>query len=221
MSKGISKQFYASKEWRQLRDSLIIKRNMTCEKCNGHFIDTSNLIGHHKEELNENNINNPDVTLNEDNIEIICFDCHNKEHRRFGYNKKKVYVVYGPPLSDAKRYVEEVSLYGDLIVDVDRLYEAISNQPLYIKPDNLRFNIFRVRDTLIDNIKTRYGHWCDAYIIGGYPDKFERERLQKELNAELICCDISKEECYKRVEEEGRSSDWYGYIDKWFDKYTP
>ncbi len=219
MSKGVVKQFYSTKQWIQLRQNLIIKRKMTCEKCKKVFLDTSLLIGHHKIELNEDNVNDPNITLNEDYIEIICFDCHNKEHRRFGYNKKNVYIVYGPPLSNTRELVNEVSQYGDLIVDMDSLFQAISGQPLYIKPDNLRFNVFRIRDNIIDQIKTRYGQWCDAYIIGGYANKADRERLQKELNAELIFCDMTKEECYERVVETGKSKDWYKYIDKWFDEY--
>ena len=219
MSEGIIKKFYASKEWRQLRDILIVERKMTCQKCGKHFIDTSQLIGHHIIELNEDNVYNADISLNKDNIEVICYDCHNKEHRRFGYNQHNVYVVYGAPLSGTKKYVREVSRPGDLIVDIDKLYEAVSGQPLYVKPDNLRFNVFRIYDTLIDNIKTRYGKWCDAYIIGGYALKSDRERLQQLLNAELIYCEATKEECYSKVSELNLNDNWYKYIDKWFDSY--
>lgn len=35
---------------------------------------------HHKEYVNINNIWNTDVTLNFDNLELLCIDCHNKEH---------------------------------------------------------------------------------------------------------------------------------------------
>ena len=73
--------------------------------------------------------------------------------------------------------------------------------------------------TLIDNIKTRYGKWCDAYIIGGYALKSDRERLQQLLNAELIYCEATKEECYNKVSELNLNDNWYKYIDKWFDSY--
>ncbi|MEG3040885.1 MAG: HNH endonuclease signature motif containing protein [Clostridium sp.] len=219
MSKGIVKQFYSTTAWIELRRNLIIDNKMTCDKCKEVFLDTSKLIGHHIKELTQDNINDTNITLNKENIEIICHECHNKEHRRFGYNKKKVYIVYGPPLSYTREVVYETSKYGDLIVDIDSLFQAVSGQPLYDKPDNIRFNVFRIRDNIIDQIKTRYGKWCDAYIVGGYANKGDRERLQKELNAELIFCNMTKEECYARVTETGKGKDWYGYIDKWFEEY--
>jgi hypothetical protein len=30
--------------------------------------------------LNSENVNDPTVTLNWDNLEALCIDCHNKEH---------------------------------------------------------------------------------------------------------------------------------------------
>ena len=37
---------------------------------------------HHKEYLTPETINNPAITLGEDNLELLCQDCHNKEHMR-------------------------------------------------------------------------------------------------------------------------------------------
>ena len=39
-------------------------------------------IVHHKTYITEDNINNPDITLNWDNLECLCQTCHNKEHHR-------------------------------------------------------------------------------------------------------------------------------------------
>jgi len=33
-----------------------------------------------------------------------------------------------------------------MILDIDKLYECISGQSLYDKPNNLRFNVFALRD---------------------------------------------------------------------------
>ena len=82
-------QFYCSKRWRDLTYSLKIKANGKCNRCNETLLDFSKLIGHHRIELNEDNVYDPKVSLNPDRIEIICHDCHNKEHRRFG-NKQNV-----------------------------------------------------------------------------------------------------------------------------------
>jgi hypothetical protein len=109
--------------------------------------------------------------------------------------------------------------YGDIVLDMDALWKAISFQDEYVKPKNVRFNIFALRDSLLDQIKTRYGQWYDAYIIGGYPDKYERERLAKELGAEFIYCESTKEECIERLEKSNKHREWLDYINDWWDKY--
>ena len=38
------------------------------------------MICHHKKHLNSHNIGDPAVALNQDNLEALCKDCHNKEH---------------------------------------------------------------------------------------------------------------------------------------------
>lgn len=38
-------------------------------------------IVHHIEHLTPNNINNPAITLSEDNLELLCRDCHAVEHQ--------------------------------------------------------------------------------------------------------------------------------------------
>jgi hypothetical protein len=224
MSQGILKQFYTSGPWVQLRDNLVIERKATCNRCKKIFADTSKLVGHHTVELTEKNLNDVNISLNKDLIEIICCYCHNKEHRRFGYNKKNVYIVYGAPLSGKAALVNQLSQHGDLILDIDKIYECISGQELYTKPNNLRFNVFGIRDKILDMIKTRFGNWCDAYIIGGYPHKYEREKLSNELRAELIFCDSTKEECFKRLDSDKQrcynKGEWRGYIEKWFEEYT-
>lgn len=50
-------------------------KHWLCERCGG-----AAKIAHHKTWLNKDNINNPDITLNWDNLEALCQDCHNKEH---------------------------------------------------------------------------------------------------------------------------------------------
>lgn len=215
-------QFYTLKPWRDLSYNLKIAAGGKCNRCDFQVVnkeDFKYLIGHHKVELDESNVDDPQVSLNPELIEIICHRCHNKEHRRFG-NKKNVYIVYGSPLSGKSTLVREIMQYGDIVLDMDALWQAVSFQDEYIKPKNVRFNIFKLRDELLDQVKTRYGNWYDAYIIGGYPDKYERERLSKELGAELIYVESTRDECMDRLEKSGKPDSWRQYIDDWFEKYN-
>lgn len=212
-------QFYCSKAWRDLSFRLKIERGGKCERTGEVFADMSQLIAHHKIELTEDNVDDPNISLNPDNIEIISFNEHNKEHRRFGY-KQNVYIVYGSPLSGKTTLVRELMSYGDLVLDIDSLWQAVTFQPEYVKPTNCRFNIFALRDNLLDQIKTRYGQWYTAWVVGGYPDKYERERLAQTLGAELIYCESTKEECLERLEQSDKPESWREYIIDWWERYT-
>jgi len=96
--------------------------------------------------------------------------------------------------------------------------------PTYDKPSNLFNNVSAIQSTLIDNIKTRYGKWHNAWVIGGYADKYKRERLAEELGAEIIFIDVSKEECIARLQQDTgrqyRQAEWTNYIVKWFEQHT-
>lgn len=210
--------FYTSKPWRDLSFALKIKKGGKCERCGETLLDWSMLIGHHKIPLTESNIDNPNITLNPNNIEIICHKCHDKEHHRFG-NSRQVYIVWGSPLSGKSTMVRDLIQYGDIVLDMDEIWQAITMQDKYIKPEPCRFNVFRLRDSLLDQIKTRYGQWYCAYIIGGYPDKYERERLSQSLGAELIYCESTQQECLDRRRESKKPEAWDKYITDWWDEY--
>lgn len=213
--------FYCRKPWRDLSYSLKVARGGKCCRCGFTAItkdDWPKLIGHHTVELTESNVDDPTISLNPDLIEIICLDCHNKEHRRFGH-AKRVFIVWGSPLSGKTTAVRDMMQYGDMVLDIDALWQAISFQPEYIKPNNLRFNIFALRDNLLDQIKTRHGQWYDAYIIGGYPDKYERERLTKSLGAECIYVESTQQECFDRRIQSGKPVAWDEYITNWWQEY--
>lgn len=212
-------KFYTSKTWRDLSYMLKLQRGGRCERTGKLFSDFSQLIAHHKTELNEGNVHIPEIALNPENIEIISFDEHNKEHRRFGGHKQKVYIVYGPPLAGKSTLVREMMRAGDIVLDIDALWEAITYMPSHVKPDNCRFNVFVLRDNLLEQIRTRHGQWCDAWVIGGYPDKYERAKLADRLGAELIFCEATKEECMERLAKSGRPAEWAKYIEDWWGRY--
>lgn len=200
-------QFYGSRQWSNFRRVVISERKPICWHCNKVFLPDESIIVHHKEELTLNNINDYNVSLNPDNCELVHHECHNEIHQRYGFNHYKqkvkercVYIVYGPPLSGKTSYVRNNKKDNDLVVDMDSLYEAVTMLPRYHKPNDLLHNVFAIRKCLIDNIKTRYGGFNSAWIIGGFADRYERELLQRELGAELIILNPGKEEVIKRLE---------------------
>ena len=65
--KAFAKAFYESAAWRRTR-AYILKRDAgLCVRCGA-----PGCIVHHKTELTPRNIDDPMITLNEDNLETVC-----------------------------------------------------------------------------------------------------------------------------------------------------
>ncbi len=113
---------------------------------------------------------------------------------------------------------------GDLIIDMDNIWQCISGQARYSKPNRLKGVAFMVRDNLIDAVRVRRGNWLNAYIIGGYPLIGERERLIKSLNAREIFIDTPKEDCIINLHNNPENRDisqWENFIFDWWEKFLP
>lgn len=91
MSYGIRKKFYQSKAWNDVRKNVWLRQNLLCNRCHKPvYVDgiseylpkDRRVIGivHHKEYLDETNVYDINITLNLDNLEGLCKDCHEKEH---------------------------------------------------------------------------------------------------------------------------------------------
>ena len=219
--------FYTSKLWVELYSNLRQERtnengDLICEYCNKPILKRYDIIAHHKIELNENNVDDYNISLNPDNISFVHHRCHNYIHNKLAYNSntRKVYIVYGAPLSGKSTFVNKTMSKGDLIIDLDLIWMSISNQDKYIKPNSLKAFVFKIRDLLLEGIKYKLGKWKNAYIVGTYPMQSERERLAKELGAELICIDSTLDECISRLNNDDSKRDkevWKDEIVKWFE----
>ena len=215
--------FYRGKHWRSLLKQIKQERTnengeIICAYCGKPILKAYDIIGHHREELTEENVNDFSISLNPELIDLVHGRCHNYIHNKLGYGRRQVYIVYGPPCSGKSNYVREVAQEGDLIIDLDNIWEAVSGCARYVKPGRLKAVVFSVRDNLLDSVKYRRGRWNNAYIIGGYPLISERERLANELGAREIFIDTSKEDCIANLKsDEARDyKEWLQYIEDWY-----
>lgn len=223
--------FYTSKEWADFRTALIAARMVFDEDGFGCVYDeitgkpiikAYDIILHHKIPLTLENVNDANITLNPDNIQIVSFRTHNEIHQRYGTWTRHIYLVYGCPLAGKKTYVKERAGIHDLIIDIDKIYSCISNNPPYIKSKRLYDNMKAVQDALLDSVKYKRGKWTNAFIIGGYAFKGERERLCTEYGAEQIFIPCDKETALQRLAsvQDGRDiAEYSKYIETWFNRY--
>lgn len=82
MSKDFSRKFYSSQAWNNCRAAYMNQVNHLCERCLRNGLVVPAEIVHHKIELTPSNILNPDITLNFNNLEAVCRDCHSDIHKR-------------------------------------------------------------------------------------------------------------------------------------------
>lgn len=72
--------FYSSTAWKRCREAYRERVGGLCEQCLRRGIYTPAEIIHHIVEITPENVNDPAVTLNFDNLRAVCRECHAKEH---------------------------------------------------------------------------------------------------------------------------------------------
>jgi len=80
-------RFYTTRAWKKCRAAFLQDRGGLCEKCLARGIIEAGskdrpLEVHHKIPLTAENVNDPKVALNWDNLQLLCKDCHDEEKDR-------------------------------------------------------------------------------------------------------------------------------------------
>lgn len=87
--KDFASRFYSSVAWAQCREAYRKSVGGLCERCLRNGLYTPGEIVHHKIHITPDNIDNPLVVLNWDNLELLCRPCHGLAHggKRYKINK--------------------------------------------------------------------------------------------------------------------------------------
>lgn len=96
--KAWAERFYLSTAWEDTRAAYLVSQDHICERCG----EPAKIV-HHRQYITKDNIGDPDITLNWDNLEALCQDCHNKEHHRRERMQRYRFDAEGnilPPSSD-------------------------------------------------------------------------------------------------------------------------
>lgn len=77
MAKAWAIPFYASPQWKTARHEALVRDMFTCQRCGARAEEV-----HHLTELSPTNINDVNVTLNLDNLQSLCHECHTRITKR-------------------------------------------------------------------------------------------------------------------------------------------
>lgn len=236
-------QFYNGVDWANCKAQVTQERLkdgvLYCELCGKPIVKNFNpnaknnkgaIVFHHKKYLTNFNVNDASISINPKNIMLLHWGCHNEIHNRFNGSstnqiEKKVYLITGASCSGKTTFVRERIQEGDIVLDIDDIWETLSKQPRYTKPAALKPIVFTMRKELKDLIAKGAGTWRNAYIIESLPYATDRKReaeRYKAHNVELITMDATREECLERLyrEPNGRNvKDYEDYINEYYDNY--
>ena len=235
-------QFYNGQDWAHCKAQVTQERlkegALYCEHCGKIIVKGFNhnaknnkgaIVYHHKIYLNNNNVNDASIAINPSNIAILHWQCHNEVHNRFnGVAQKverKVYVITGASCSGKTTFVKEHIQEGDVVLDIDDIWQTVSGQQRYTKPASLKPIVFNIRNSIKEQIASGAGTWRNAFIIESLPIATDRKReveRYKAHNVELITMEATREECLTRLyaNPNGRDIKAYEqYINNYFNDY--
>ena len=78
--KPYAEKFYSSKAWQRCRRDYKKYAGGLCERCLAKGIIKTGEIVHHRIYINNQNITDPKILLEFDNLELLCRECHQEEH---------------------------------------------------------------------------------------------------------------------------------------------
>lgn len=73
-------RFYTSRAWKDLRAYIIKERGGLCESCLKQGIIKAADVVHHIKPVTAENVNDPEIALNPDNLMALCTECHAAIH---------------------------------------------------------------------------------------------------------------------------------------------
>ena len=121
-----------------------------------------------------------------------------------------IHVICGAPCAGKTTYVKEHAKKGEIIVDADRIAEAIGSGTEHNASGECWDAALKLRESLIEYAKSSSG---ESWIIHTKPNKRQIEEY-KRIGADIVVLDPGIDVCKKRAET--RPEGTVREIEKWY-----
>lgn len=218
--------FYDTAAWKKCRQA-VISANPICEaqSCTQAATEV-----HHIENINTR----PDLAYTLSNLQALCKRCHMRESQKESRQAKQgqrtpaakmrkfqttVTVLYGPPAAGKTTYVQQHAKPGDLILDIDSLFDALSaaNANEDHRGHLLPF-VCEARDAIIKRLSRRT-RLPRAWVVSTVLSPAER-RAYAAAGATVYTLIPPVETCLERCRNrDGKASRLLEIIRGWYSSY--
>ena len=212
-----ARHIYKGQRWKKVRQYIFEKYYGLCAECGAPGEEV-----HHKTFLTPQNVNDPEIVYGENNLVLLCKECHFKKHRKTNpleqtFKRRRLtnngcwfdesgnvqpvrrWIICGAPASGKSTYVQEHMLPGDLVVDLDLIGQAIGMSTKAALPYNLLPTAYDIRDYLYKLIESDKVDARNIWIIAALPDSKSRTELAGRLRAEIVDMKADINTCIERA----------------------
>lgn len=137
--------------------------------------------------------------------------------------KAHVTVICGPPGSGKTSYVNKHRSFGDLIVDVDALFKALTFENTR---DHLAMHlpfVLAARDAVLSRLLEAH-RVPRVWIIECGASPARRNQLRDKFSAKVIVLEVAEKECIRRIEqdlERDAKEQFPALVKQWWNEYRP
>lgn len=211
--------WYGTARWRTLREQVLTRALWTCEKTGVHLLGkhpapNSPVVDHIRPHRGD-----PDLFWDPDNLQAVTKAWHDsikQARERAGAaaaahpawlqpSSIPLTIVCGPPCSGKSSWAEAAAGPRDLIIDLDRIAQDISGEPLHgwSAAEWLGPALWR-RNDIIGSL-SREPDYRAAYLIVSEPQARWRDWWQDKLKPDrIVVLEVEEPECMRRAAADGR-----------------
>jgi len=131
-------------------------------------------------------------------------------------------LVCGPVGSGKTTYVKEHMKRGDVVLDLDYIWQSFTLLPMYDKPEELLDLMLLIKGFVVTQfVNDKFSgkeSGIDLWVIECAPQKNQRRKYESLLDAEVVLLSVPADECKRRIRKQGREGlyMWDGLIDTWW-----